>query len=59
MSDVRGVDCRRMTDEQIKYYVEGSGREEGEVSGLLVRVVEELGQVWMEDEKNGLVHGNI
>lgn len=57
MSDVRGVDCGRMTNEQIKYYVEGSGREEGEVSGLLVRVVEELGKVWMEDEKNGL-HGN-
>lgn len=47
-----------MTDEQIKYYVEGSGREEGEVIGLLGRVVEELGEVWMEDEKNGLVHGN-
>lgn len=55
MSEVRGVDCGRMTNEQIKYYVEGSGREEGEVSGLLVRVVEELGKVWMEDEKNGLV----
>lgn len=46
------------TEPKIKYYVEGSGREEGEVSGLLERVVEELGEVWMEDEKNGLVHGN-
>jgi predicted secreted protein len=40
---------------QIKYYLEGSGRDSEQVTKTLTRVVEELGDVWMEVVKNKLV----
>lgn len=39
---------------QIKYYLEGSGKDKGKVAELLPRVVAELGKEWMEAAKNGL-----
>jgi hypothetical protein len=39
---------------QIKYYLEGSGRDKERVAALLSQVVSELGRDWMEAEKNGL-----
>jgi phosphoglucomutase len=40
---------------QIKYYLEGSGRDQQAVKDLLVKVTEELGDVWLEADKWGLV----
>jgi hypothetical protein len=39
---------------QIKYYLEGSGPDAGQVGNLLPRVVSELGEQWLEAEKNSL-----
>ena len=39
---------------QIKYYLEGSGKDPEAVKQLLPRVVSELANVWMEAEKNDL-----
>ncbi|RXW24163.1 hypothetical protein EST38_g1705 [Candolleomyces aberdarensis] len=43
------------TEPKIKYYLEGSGSDEAKVEGILARVVEELGSVWMEADKHGLL----
>ncbi len=40
--------------EQIRYYLEGSGSISATVSSILPRIVEELGSVWLEAERNGL-----
>ncbi|KAL0569810.1 hypothetical protein V5O48_012155 [Marasmius crinis-equi] len=42
------------TEPKIKYYLEGSGKDEDVVAKLLKSVVEELGKDWMEAEKNNL-----
>ncbi|KAM5531828.1 hypothetical protein V8D89_014527 [Ganoderma adspersum] len=42
------------TEPKIKYYLEGSGQDAAAVAALLPRVVQELSDVWMEAEKNGL-----
>ncbi|KAL0061075.1 hypothetical protein AAF712_012069 [Marasmius tenuissimus] len=42
------------TEPKIKYYLEGSGKDRNVVARLLEQVVEELGDVWMEAEKNNL-----
>lgn len=39
---------------QIKYYLEGSGKDSGIVRQLLPKVVTELRDVWMEADKNAL-----
>jgi hypothetical protein len=39
---------------QIKYYLEGCGNDAMDVRRLLPEVVAELGEVWMEAEKNSL-----
>ena len=39
---------------QIKYYLEGSGKNAHSVATLLPRVVAELGDVWLEADKHGL-----
>lgn len=41
-------------NEQIKYYLEGSGPSVAQVEDRLAKVVEELKNEWMEVEKNGL-----
>ncbi|KAJ3562292.1 hypothetical protein NP233_g9666 [Leucocoprinus birnbaumii] len=42
------------TEPKIKYYLEGSGRNFQAVKDLLVRVVQELGDVWFEADRWGL-----
>ncbi|KAI1790740.1 phosphoglucomutase 1 [Ganoderma leucocontextum] len=42
------------TEPKIKYYLEGGGQDAAAVAELLPRVVQELSDVWMEAEKNGL-----
>ncbi|KAJ8078389.1 Glucose 1,6-bisphosphate synthase [Marasmius tenuissimus] len=42
------------TEPKIKYYLEGSGKDQNVIARLLEQVVEELGDVWMEAEKNNL-----
>ncbi|KAI8998909.1 phosphoglucomutase first 3 domain-containing protein [Trametes punicea] len=42
------------TEPKIKYYLEGSGKDAVAVEELLRKVVEELSEVWMEADKNGL-----
>ena len=42
------------TEPKIKYYLEGSGKDAAAVAQLLPKVVQELSDVWMEAEKNGL-----
>ncbi|KAK7043778.1 hypothetical protein VNI00_008390 [Paramarasmius palmivorus] len=42
------------TEPKIKYYLEGSGKDKSVVSELLPRVVEELGNQWMEADQNKL-----
>jgi len=39
---------------QIKYYLEGSGRDRQAVHNLLGRVVNDLAEVWMNATENGL-----
>lgn len=39
---------------QIKYYLEGSGKDAARVATLLSRVVRELADDWMEADKNNL-----
>lgn len=39
---------------QIKYYLEGSGSDAAEVASLLLQVVSELADEWMEAGKNNL-----
>lgn len=39
---------------QIKYYLEGNGKDAGEVGKLLQKVVVELRDDWMEATKNNL-----
>ncbi|KAJ2916011.1 hypothetical protein MD484_g4389, partial [Candolleomyces efflorescens] len=43
------------TEPKIKYYLEGNGSDEAKVEAILTRVVEELGSVWMEADKHGLL----
>ncbi|CDO77852.1 hypothetical protein BN946_scf185032.g4 [Trametes cinnabarina] len=42
------------TEPKIKYYLEGSGKDAFAVGKLLREVVQELSDVWMEADKNGL-----
>ncbi|KAI0371790.1 phosphoglucomutase first 3 domain-containing protein [Pilatotrama ljubarskyi] len=42
------------TEPKIKYYLEGSGKDGAAVGELLHKVVQELSDVWMEADKNGL-----
>ncbi|KAL7413282.1 phosphoglucomutase 1 [Mrakia frigida] len=42
------------TEPKIKYYLEGSGPSVSRVEEILTKVVEELGESWMEVERNGL-----
>ncbi|KAI0362761.1 phosphoglucomutase first 3 domain-containing protein [Trametes cingulata] len=42
------------TEPKIKYYLEGSGKDAAAVNELLRKVVQELSEVWMEADKNGL-----
>ncbi|KAG6864147.1 hypothetical protein C0991_012125 [Blastosporella zonata] len=42
------------TEPKIKYYLEGSGKDAQTVAALLPKVVEELGEVWLEARKHGL-----
>ncbi|KAH9901639.1 phosphoglucomutase first 3 domain-containing protein [Cubamyces lactineus] len=42
------------TEPKIKYYLEGSGKDAVAVGELLRKVVQELSDVWMEADKNGL-----
>ncbi|KAI0781237.1 phosphoglucomutase first 3 domain-containing protein [Trametes elegans] len=42
------------TEPKIKYYLEGSGKDAAAVTPLLRNVVQELSDVWMEADKNGL-----
>jgi len=39
---------------QIKYYLEGSGRDVQAIQVLLVRIIQELGDIWFEADKWGL-----
>lgn len=39
---------------QIKYYLEGSGKNASTVQEVLQRVIVELGSEWMQSEKNNL-----
>ena len=40
--------------QQIKYYLEGSGGDAEKVTNLLLKVVEELGNEWLEAGKHNL-----
>ncbi|EAU88422.2 phosphoglucomutase 1 [Coprinopsis cinerea okayama7 len=42
------------TEPKIKFYMEGSGKDLAEVERVLKSAVDELSEVWMEAEKNGL-----
>ncbi|KAF9452814.1 phosphoglucomutase 1 [Macrolepiota fuliginosa MF-IS2] len=42
------------TEPKIKYYLEGSGKDNEAVKVLLVQVIQELGDVWLEASKHGL-----
>ncbi|TFK55033.1 hypothetical protein OE88DRAFT_1653657 [Heliocybe sulcata] len=42
------------TEPKIKYYLEGRGHDASKVSGLLARVVAELGDSWLQADSNGL-----
>ncbi|KAL7283146.1 hypothetical protein ACG7TL_002572 [Trametes sanguinea] len=42
------------TEPKIKYYLEGNGKDAAAVEKLLRAVVQELSDVWMEADKNGL-----
>jgi len=46
-----------MIGAKIKYYLEASGSDIQAVSALLVIVIRELGEVWMEAEKYNLGRG--
>lgn len=50
---IKSVVCRS-SDPQIKYYLEGSGKDAMDVGSLLPKVVVELRDAWMEAEKNQL-----
>ena len=39
---------------QIKYYLEGSGKDRDTVQEILKEVVQELGDVWMQTDLNKL-----
>jgi phosphoglucomutase len=41
---------------QIKYYLEGNGNDAQAVADLLIKVVTELGDVWLEARKHNLGH---
>ncbi|KAH9842866.1 uncharacterized protein C8Q71DRAFT_877343 [Rhodofomes roseus] len=45
------------TEPKIKYYLEGSGKDEEAVRSLLPKVVNELADEWMEAGKHGLARG--
>ncbi|EKM82875.1 hypothetical protein AGABI1DRAFT_68903 [Agaricus bisporus var. burnettii JB137-S8] len=42
------------TEPKIKYYLEGSGQDREAVRNLLIKVIQELGDVWFEAGKHGL-----
>ncbi|KXN90461.1 Phosphoglucomutase-2, partial [Leucoagaricus sp. SymC.cos] len=42
------------TEPKIKYYLEGSGKDQQAIKRLLVRVIQELEDVWLEAQKWGL-----
>ncbi|ESK96831.1 phosphoglucomutase 1 [Moniliophthora roreri MCA 2997] len=44
------------TEPKIKYYLEGCGKDKQDIAQLLSKVVQELGTVWMEADKNNLGH---
>jgi hypothetical protein len=44
----------KCTCDQIKYYLEGSGKDSAVVEELLPRVVLELGEAWLEVKRHGL-----